>query len=421
MRPQFCGFLPLVALLFTFAGLAGCGGGDSPPAPTATAAQVIAKITAEAQVTPTPDADVEPVVLAAFETWAANNGEPYRDAQVAITANDGYFATAQVLAWFRPAAAAPWEEREAKVECKRVGQAWQCAPDFSFSLTASELERRAATGMFVEPVTGMTFVRVPAGEFAMGATPAQLDALFALCQATYGDTCDRSWWDNAQPQHTVQLDEYWIGQTEVTNAQFQQFIAAGGYTTERYWSAAGWQWRNANAVTQPRCLADDNFNTPERPVVCMSWYEAEAFANWLTEAAGVAVRLPTEAEWEKAARGTDGRLFPWGDEFDGMLLNYCDVNCSKDWKDNAFDDSVGDQTALVGSYPAGAGPYGALDMAGNVWEWTGDWYAGEYRVVRGGSWYVELRNVAAVSRLGVPPDYHGNDSGFRVVRGVRVP
>ena len=290
---------------------------------------------------------------------------------------------------------------------------------------------QTAGELFVDSVTGMVFVPVPAGKFEMGSTEEEVDAALALCHASYGN-CERGWFAVEQPQHTVTLDAYWIGQTEVTNAQFQQFVDAGGYATERYWSAEGWQVRSDEGWGGPRCLEDENFNAPDQPVVCVSWYEAEAYTRWLSEASGAAIRLPTEAEWEKAARGTEGRIFPWGDEFDGNRLNFCDVNCEYDWKDETYDDGY-TYTAPVGSYPEGASPYGALDMAGNVWEWVNDWYqedyysvspgsnpqgpaTGESRVVRGGSWNARSNFVRSADRGGLIPGNWGYYYGFRCVR-----
>jgi formylglycine-generating enzyme required for sulfatase activity len=290
---------------------------------------------------------------------------------------------------------------------------------------------RAAGDLFVEPVTGMVFVPVPAGEFGMGSTEKEADAALALCNASYGN-CEHGWFANEQPQHTVTLDAYWIGQTEVTNAQFQQFVDAGGYAAERYWSAEGWQVRSDAGWEGSRCLEDDNVNAPDQPVVCVSWHEAEAYTRWLSEVSGAAIRLPTEAEWEKAARGTDGRTFPWGDLFDGSRLNFCDVNCEANWKDETYDDGYA-YTAPVGSYAEGASPYGALDMGGNVWEWVNDRYDGSYysqspsenpqgpatgkiRLLRGGSWYFSDSFVRSAIRYYFAPDDWDFIIGFRCVR-----
>jgi formylglycine-generating enzyme required for sulfatase activity len=299
------------------------------------------------------------------------------------------------------------------------------------ALTRVRPQTTADGETLVEPTTGMAFVFVPAGEFEMGSTEEEVDVALALCNASYGN-CERGWFADEQPQHTVALDAYWIGQTEVTNAQFQQFVDAGGYAAERYWSAEGWQVRSDAGWEGPRCLEDDNVNAPDQPVVCVSWYEADAYTRWLSESTGETYRLPTEAEWEKAARGTDGRTFPWGEDFDGSLLNFCDTNCVYDHKDETHDDGYA-YTAPVGSYPEGASPYGVMDMAGNVWEWVNDWYdssyysqspsenppgpaTGEYRVLRGGSWYSSGSSVRSAIRLYNLPDLWDVSDGFRCVR-----
>ncbi|MFA6109846.1 MAG: SUMF1/EgtB/PvdO family nonheme iron enzyme [Candidatus Latescibacterota bacterium] len=183
-------------------------------------------------------------------------------------------------------------------------------------------------------------VLVPAGEFTMGAN-------------------DGSPWE--APMHTVYLDEYSIDQYEVTNAQYLAFVEATG----RY-----------------RRPADGDFNQPEQPVVQVTWFDATAYCQW------AGLRLPTEAEWEKAARGTDGRNYPWGDAYDTTRANWSYANGLR----------------RVGSYPSGGSPYGAYDMAGNAWEWVADWDGpypsgkvsnpagpagpvyGEKRVLRGGSY-----------------------------------
>ena len=210
------------------------------------------------------------------------------------------------------------------------------------------------------PADGMPMLYVPAGEFEMGLDGIPFE----------------------QPAHAVALDSFWIDRTEVSNAQFQQCVDAGECDVATCWGD--------NDLVRD----NDKFGGPEQPVLCINWYQAQAYCEW---AGG---RLPTEAEWAYTARGPDGLEYPWGNEFDGTKLNYCDVNCPKTFADEDFDDGYA-YTAPVGSYPDGASWCGALDMSGNVREWTHDWF-GEYsserqvnptgppparqRVVRGGAW-----------------------------------
>ena len=277
-------------------------------------------------------------------------------------------------------------------------------------------------------IDGITFVYVPAGEFLMGSTEAEVEAL--LCNQTTGN-CERAWVEPEMPQHTVVLDGFWISRIEVTNAQWQTFMQADGYSTQRYWTSEGWRWRTENAIiTAPGQWTDSDFNGQNYPVVGVSWYESAAYASWLADRTGIAIRLPTEAEWEKSARGTQGRVYPWGNDWDASRANYCDSNCPNDWKDIEYSDGYA-LTAPVGSYAAGASPYGALDMAGNVREWVGDWYANSYvgagqrnptgpdsggsRVVRGGSWTNKPAYVRSAFRNWYVPDARNFDVGFRLV------
>jgi formylglycine-generating enzyme required for sulfatase activity len=159
----------------------------------------------------------------------------------------------------------------------------------------------------------------------------------------------------------------------------------------------------------------------DHPVTQVSWDDAQAYCAW---AGG---QLPTEAQWEYAARGPEGNIYPWGDTFDGTRLNYCDSNCPTDWRDTSQDDGYA-LTAPVGSYPDGASWCGALDMEGNVLEWVADWHgdypsgaqtnpegpaSGQHRVLRGGPWYSHRDYIRSSIRSSGAPDARYDYIGFR--------
>jgi formylglycine-generating enzyme required for sulfatase activity len=180
---------------------------------------------------------------------------------------------------------------------------------------------------------------VPAGPFLMGSDPAK----------------DPTAQDNEQPQVTIELPAFYIAKYPVTNAQYGRFIEAGGYENAEWWTDTGWQVRQKQNWQQPRYWQNKKWNGERQPVVGVSWYEAYAFGRWLSEAARLPIMLPDEVQWEKAARGPDGRIYPWGNE------PPTEDRCN-------FGKHVG-RTTPVTQYPHGASPYGALDMSGNVWEW----------------------------------------------------
>lgn len=188
--------------------------------------------------------------------------------------------------------------------------------------------------------------------------------------------------------------DYWIDQYPVTNEKYRAFILAGGYGNQRYWSKEGWEWKTEDNITVPEFWNDTIWNKSDYPVVGVSYYEAEAYATWAGK------RLPTEREWEKAARGEDGRKYPWGDEFD---KNRCNSS-------NIF--LLGGHTTPVTQYPKGVSPYGCYDMAGNVCEWCADWYdeTKDSRVLRGGSWN-DKPGYLRVS-------YRDFDIGFRLAQDI---
>ncbi|MEI7832641.1 MAG: SUMF1/EgtB/PvdO family nonheme iron enzyme [bacterium] len=229
----------------------------------------------------------------------------------------------------------------------------------------------------INPKDGMEMVYVPAGEFLMGGDK-------------FGDE---------RPAHSVNIDGYWIYRTQVTVAQYRAFCRATGRDMPY---APSWGWQ-------------DN-----HPVVNVNWDDAQAYATW----AGAA--LPTEAQWEKAARGTDGRVYPWGNDWDTGKLQ-----CSKKKAGDAK------RTAPVGTFPAGVSPYGCLDMIGNVWEWCADWYdedyyqnaptsdptgpaAGTKRTLRGGSWFdINHSYLRAVCRFWFFQMLKDDSTGFRCI--MRLP
>lgn len=229
---------------------------------------------------------------------------------------------------------------------------------------------------------------------------------------------------------------YRIGKYPVTNAQFARFVEARGYDDEGWWSEEGLAWRAGASDDQlpepwphwaklrppkqrnrPMWWDDPEWANPLVPVVGVSWYEAEAYCRWLTEELRKAgalgenevARLPTEEEWERAARGTDGREYPWGQDFDVARANL----------------DIGERSAkgttAVMTYPGGVSPDGVWDCSGNVWEWTASWYRkGEFRVLRGGSWLTNYgRYVRCSSRDINPPANFDDDYGFRVLVSAR--
>jgi formylglycine-generating enzyme required for sulfatase activity/calcineurin-like phosphoesterase family protein/energy-coupling factor transporter ATP-binding protein EcfA2 len=242
-------------------------------------------------------------------------------------------------------------------------------------------------------------VRVEAGEFTMGGKE-------------YGDE---------KPIHRVYLDEFMMGKYPVTNEEFKVFMEEGGYSSEKYWTKEGWKWKEEEKISGPGYWYDGKWNRPNFPVVGVSWYEAAAYAGWLSQKTGKDYRLPTEAQWEKAARGTDGREYPWGKDFDKKLCN-------------SYECQLG-RTSPVGIFAKGESPYGCLDMAGNVWEWCSDWFdqdyyknspdknpmgpkAGSGRVLRGGCWLYVARSCRAAYRDDGRPAGRAYGVGFRLLRSL---
>jgi formylglycine-generating enzyme required for sulfatase activity len=281
-----------------------------------------------------------------------------------------------------------------------------------------------AGATLTDPTDGtLTLVWVPPGAFTMGSTDQQVQDALANAKKIDGTiTLDK--YAVEKPAHTVTITNgFWLDQNLVTNAAFQKFADAGGYTNDAYWSADGLAWRKANKITAPYKNADCSVisSQPDQPRVCVSYFEAEAYAKWRGG------RLPTEAEWEFAARGPQSLIYPWGNTFDGKRLNSCDSNCS-----NQPDNDGYPYTSPVGTYPSGKSWTGAYDMAGNAWQWVSDWFgatyyqnppaadptgpsSGQWRVIRGGAWNSYLDTARSAYRLYNLPDNRSTKIGFRVV------
>lgn len=275
--------------------------------------------------------------------------------------------------------------------------------------TVAPTEASTAPSHRVSEVDGMELIYIPAGDFVMGCA---------------GTSCTVDVWPGPFPDNmvqTVDLSDYWIDRHPVTIGQYNQCVAAGACRPY-----------NTNNIPPQ---GTEYFSDPQYsnyPVVNVSWYMARDYCTW------VGRRLPTEAEWEKAARGTDGRKYPWGDEpYAENLANICDVDCPPGVRGNVsnpnFDDGYAGPSP-VGSYPAGASPYGVLDMAGNVWEWTStaamaypydanDEREAQYyiadgekwpeRILRGGPWNDGLGYQRSSFRYRAVAIYWNMNMGFR--------
>lgn len=236
----------------------------------------------------------------------------------------------------------------------------------------------------VSNLDGMQLVYIPAGEFKMGAEEDDQDAS-----------------DFERPAHAVALSAFWIDQTEITNQMYAACVSDGGCEPP------------ANRTSRTRDLYYGEPAFAQYPVIYVNWEEADSYCRWAGR------RLPTEAEWEKAARGLDGRIYPWG-------------NFPPNTRLSNFGESLGD-TSQVGSFPAGASPFGLFDMAGNVAEWVQDWYSadyyavsvfrnpfgpdrGDFRLIRGGSWFHPMRSIRTTSRLWNYPDLRSDTIGFRCAK-----
>ena len=251
-----------------------------------------------------------------------------------------------------------------------------CLALFSLSLTVHTAPKEEV--QFKKDDAAMRLI--PAGTYTIGS------------EAEIADVDEK-------PAHPVELDDFYIDKYEVTNAQYRTFLAATDHREPRYWN-------------------DETLNQPEQPVVGVSWDDAVAYAEWAGK------RLPTEAEWETAARGSEERVFPWGNEFD-LKIAATTIHANVIATDDGFE-----KTAIVGSFTAGESPFGVQDLAGNVFEWVADWYAegyyndsppsnpqgpaeGNFKVLRGGSWRDGGEKARSAKRSSLPASMRHDEIGFR--------
>lgn len=275
--------------------------------------------------------------------------------------------------------------------------------------------------MMISPKDEMKMLFVPEGEFFMGSDDEAVIEAIEQCSISYSDTCGDEMYYYEQPRHAVFLDGFWIDQTEISNVQYKKCVSEGVCSAP---SALSSQTRKEYYLVK---------KFDDYPVINISWEQAKTYCEWAGR------RLPSEAEWEKAARGVDGRLYPWGNDFKGDVLNFCDVNCPhsgvihfSDWDDGYSD------TAPVNEYPDGISPYGVFNMAGNVAEWVSDWLNFDYysispyenpqvvqsppltelqvKIIRGGAFFDPPVGVRTTDRIRYQPkDISMDWVGFRCV------
>ncbi len=247
-----------------------------------------------------------------------------------------------------------------------------------------------------------------------------------------------------EKQKTMIEKPFAMAKYPVTNVQYRRFMDAKGYEQRELWSDEGWAWRTGTYASkaqegyekrylegrpvekrgEPFFWYDQKWNNPLAPVVGVSWFEAEAYGNWLSKELKRPICLPTEQEWERAVRHTDGREYPWGDTFERTKLNCAEFWAHEDdlsdsdkwlkWAGTASYESA--STTRVGQFPEGDSMAGLSDASGNVWEWTDSWHEDEKnnRVLRGGSWFGSRRNARCAYRNGFVPGNFDVDIGFRV-------
>lgn len=270
-------------------------------------------------------------------------------------------------------------------------------------------------GTLMTDAFGVLMIYVPAGKFRMGSTAQQVREAVQHSKKQSNDA-RKEWYENQMPQHEQIITAgFWLDLTPVTNANYASFVTSGAYRNPIYWTEAGWEWLQQNQKKVPRDY--NGFTDPQQPRVGITWFEAVAYCAWRGG------RLPTEAEWEWAARGPENHLYPWGNSFhaNGVIYNR----------------TIFDRTASVGAgiREDGASWVGALDMSGNVCEWCStlyqpypyhsndgreDRYEGtQLRVLRGGTWWFsDPAFLRATYRNCNLPRNLQNDWGIRCARSA---
>jgi len=255
-----------------------------------------------------------------------------------------------------------------------------------------------------------TAAQQPARSNPLDQVKAILPEPFEWCAIPGGEvTLDEGGYVHSNNRKST-VQPFQIAKYPVTNAQFGKFIEAGGYDSPQWWTVEGWQRKQAEGWTKPRFWQDRKWNGEEHPVVGVSWFEAVAFCNWLSEAAKTSISLPTDQQWQRAAQGDDGRTYPWGEQFDS-------------YRANTNRDDIESTTPVTQYEGKGDSPYGVVDMAGNVWEFCLTEFEGgvngqngvAWRVLRGGSWNNIRRDAQTTSRFSTDPNDWYNDIGFRIV------
>jgi formylglycine-generating enzyme required for sulfatase activity len=219
--------------------------------------------------------------------------------------------------------------------------------------------------------------------------------------------------ENYIPQGTSQIFEvaqFEIAKYPLTNAQYAKFIQANGYSQRQWWSAEGWSEKEKNAWTEPLYWHDTKWNKPDHPIVGVSWYEAIAYCQWISEVIGETISLPTEQQWQRAAQGDTDWYYAWGPRFEEGFCNWDTEGTSAVTQFEGKGDSI----------------FGVVDMNGNVWEWcltnyrTGEntLKGSESHIARGGAWamlYSHELTMTTIDRLGLSPSKRRNDIGFRLI------